>query len=125
MGITVEWYDEHETVIYWQFVGHWTLQDYTEAVHTSITLADGQMKEVLVDLTHAGPPPSGIISHIIALYCGPKPYSERVVILGAGPIYASLLRVVQALPGMHARLILHDDRNQRKRNGQHHGPMIC
>ena len=50
MGVTVHWDNDHQTVIRYDFTGHWTWDDFQAAIHTAVALR--QSADTTVDVIH-------------------------------------------------------------------------
>ena len=67
MPIEISWFDDEKTILFGNFVGDWTWEDYSQGFFDTIELAQGikYRLDQIIDLSQSGAIPSGqAVAHI-------------------------------------------------------------
>lgn len=65
MTVQVQWYDESQTILHYQYIGNYTWEEVYTAVDAGYKLAESVQHTVgsIIDMTAAGAIPKGALTH--------------------------------------------------------------
>jgi hypothetical protein len=95
MPITVEWDDEAQTVVRWDFVGRWNFDDVKAGLETSITLRksiEGK-SSVILNFERSESLPMGAVTEMMKSMAQMPDKREMVVIAGSGALLKNLVGI--------------------------------
>jgi hypothetical protein len=103
MAMRMYWADDIEAVLMWEFIEHWTWDEYHSHIKTLLAMStDAKVSrvDIIVDMTKSSGIPSGIIGNMLA--GNPAEGSNTngwglTVVVGGGILIRTMLNIVRNL----------------------------
>ncbi len=69
MGVRVDWADEAQTIVFYDFDEHWTWDEVRAAVERGLALEHGVTYRVdaIIDASRSGPPPANVFGELMKI----------------------------------------------------------
>ena len=105
MPVTIRWFDDTKSIVFWEFEGHWTLEElhtiYNESHDMCLTVPDRKVI-ALVDMTRsANTIPSSIFSTLTARKRAQAPNFDMVVIISDSTLIKVFIGIMDKMPVLH------------------------
>ncbi|MFN8373789.1 MAG: hypothetical protein U0694_13055 [Anaerolineae bacterium] len=96
MPVNIQWDDEAQTRVLFEFSGKWTWDEYQKARQQGIRMTTDlpQIVNLIVDYSHCDMFPSNMLSHFgSSIEQNPKPFELAVIVTGS-PFVKTLVNVI-------------------------------
>jgi len=111
MPISIRWYDDTKTIVFWEFEGQWTLDElhtiYTESHNLCLTVPENSVI-ALLDMTRsaANSVPSNIFSALTARRRTQAPNFDMVVVVSSSAFIKVFVNILNQMPALHEHFAL-------------------
>lgn len=112
MPITIRWYDETQTIVFWEFEGLWTIEElhtiYTTSHNMCMTVLDHKVT-ALLDMTRtANSIPSNIFSALTNRRRSQAPNFDMIVIVSTSGLIKIFINIMSKMPALRDQFALYE-----------------
>ncbi len=112
MPISIRWYDETQTIVFWEFEGVWTIDElhsiYTTSHNMCMTVLDHKVI-ALLDMTHiANSVPANIFSALTTRRRTQAPNFDMIVIVSTSNLIKVFINIMMKMPALRDQFALYD-----------------
>jgi hypothetical protein len=100
MAVTVRWHDCSKTILFFTFTGHWTWEEFAEAVHTTIDMTKDRTGTipVLIDMSASkNIIPPNITTRAAQTSELAENHLDPVIVIGASKMWQVMVNVLRQL----------------------------
>lgn len=98
MAVHVKWWDDTRTILHYQFVGHWTWEEYWSAIEQARKYSVDEMRvDIVADFIETGMVPGSALTHLRKAVATRPPNRGIVVVVGTNIVVRSLISMSKPL----------------------------
>jgi hypothetical protein len=92
MSVRIEWYDPENTIIYYEFTGHWTWEEFEAAYQQSLAMMKGVSDKVdfIVNMSHTDYVPPGALYHFKKIVEADHPMRGTTIWVGVNALMGAI-----------------------------------